>query len=144
LRIDVIAILLVNTPVLLHGGSGNDVVGGSGGSDLLFGGAGADILFGAGGDDLLVGDGGSDLILSSQGDDILVGGHVSTQMTDDVLRGVLEQWHHNIQNAEFEEGLTDDGAVDAMFDSFGDDWFVGGNDLSVDLNPFDQDAMTVV
>ncbi|MCM4077448.1 hypothetical protein LXN57_07715 [Actinoplanes sp. TRM88002] len=40
----------------LHGGYGNDTIGGLGGNDLLEGGAGRDYLSGSAGDDELVGD----------------------------------------------------------------------------------------
>jgi Ca2+-binding RTX toxin-like protein len=140
---DKISVLLVDRPFLIHGGAGNDDIVGGSHADLLFGGLGTDTLLGGLGHDLLVGGGGSDTIVSAQGDDILVGGQLSAQLSDKLLRTVLEQWEGAIQNAEFENSLIDDNAVDSMFDSLGDDWFtVGEDDLALDLNPWDADVVT--
>ncbi|MGI8979198.1 MAG: phosphatase PAP2 family protein [Pirellulaceae bacterium] len=58
----------------IHGGSGNDVLFGSGANDSLFGGAGNDVLFGLKGDDLLDGGDGNDWLYGGLGTDTLVGG----------------------------------------------------------------------
>lgn len=58
----------------IHGGSGNDVLFGSGANDSLFGGAGNDVLFGLMGNDLLDGGDGNDWLYGGLGTDTLVGG----------------------------------------------------------------------
>lgn len=67
------------------GGSGNDVLGpspgteqdtlfGGGGNDTLYGGGGADVLYGGPGDDFLFGGTGNDFLYGGDGDDWLNGG----------------------------------------------------------------------
>jgi hypothetical protein len=143
---DKISVLLVDKPTLIHGGAGNDDIVGGLGSNLLFGGAGYDMLVGGVRGDLLVGGDGTDKIMDAFGDDIQVGGDVSHTLTDDFLRGVLAQWvDDRSRDDRFEVALTDDGAVDKMFDSFGDDWFVvGSNDRNIDLHRFDDDLVTIL
>jgi membrane-associated phospholipid phosphatase len=58
----------------IYGGSGNDVLFGSGVNDSLFGGDGNDVLFGLMGDDLLDGGDGDDWLYGGIGTDTLVGG----------------------------------------------------------------------
>jgi VCBS repeat-containing protein len=143
---DKITVFLVDIPTLLHGGVGDDLITGGLGSNLMFGGDGSDKLIGGVRDDLLVGGTGSDMLLNAVGDDVLFGGNVAYQLTDDFLRDVLAQWQNGqSQNDRFTEGLADDEAIDSLFDSIGDDWFVVGNgDLQADFNPFDQDVVTNV
>jgi Ca2+-binding RTX toxin-like protein len=143
---DKISVLLVDVPTLLHGGTGNDEIIGALGSNLIFGGSGNDKLLGGVRNDLLVGGAGTDTIIDALGDDVLVGGEVTNQLTDDFYRQVLQQWDNGQnQNNRFKQSLTNDGAIDSLFDSLGDDWFVVGNgDLNVDLNPFDSDLLTKV
>jgi hypothetical protein len=107
---------------------------------------GSDKLVGGIRSDVLVGGDGADTIMDALGDDLLVGGNVSNQFTDDFLRDVLAQWDNDrSRDGRFEGGLPDDGAVDKMFDSLGDDWFVAGrSDSDTDFNPFDQDFVTTV
>ena len=70
--------LLVNFmmehPVVLLGGAGNDLLFGGGGDDVLDGGKGADILFGGFGNDRLDGGAGADRVRGGGGDDSLSGG----------------------------------------------------------------------
>jgi Ca2+-binding RTX toxin-like protein len=54
-----------NTPMIVSGGEGDDVIIGGGGDDLLDGGAGDDVLQGFAGADTLIGGDGNDVIFSS-------------------------------------------------------------------------------
>ena len=130
----------------LHGGTGNDEIIGGLGSNLVFGGSGNDKMLGGVRGDLLVGGAGTDTIIDALGDDVLVGGNVSNLLTDDFYRQVLQQWDSGqVQNSRFQQLLTDDDAIDSLFDSLGDDWFVvGDGDTNLDLNPFDNDLVTAV
>jgi Ca2+-binding RTX toxin-like protein len=58
----------------IYGGTGNDVLFGSGVNDSLFGGAGNDVLFGLMGDDLLDGGDDNDWLYGGLGNDTLIGG----------------------------------------------------------------------
>ena len=60
------------TRVQMYGGSGNDTLIGSSGSDFLYGGDGDDILWGRNGHDVLVGGAGSDQLFGENGDDFLL------------------------------------------------------------------------
>lgn len=64
----------VRVPMVVWGGSGNDVLIGGDGNDLLQGNAGNDRLEGRGGDDRLYGNEGNDRLLGGAGKDILSGG----------------------------------------------------------------------
>jgi VCBS repeat-containing protein len=143
---DKINILLLDVPTLLHGGAGNDELYGGAGSSLLFGDAGNDLLVGGLANNLLVGGWGSDTLIDAFGDDVLVGGKVANNLTDDVIRQMLQQWSNShTQNSRFLEALLPDNATDRLFDSLGDDWFVVDDDDSkTDLNPFDHDLITHV
>jgi Ca2+-binding RTX toxin-like protein len=143
---DKISVLLVDVPTLIHGGTGDDEIVGGLGSNLVFGGTGKDKLVGGLRNDLLVGGADADTTIDAVGDDIHVGGHVTNQLTDDFYRRVLQQWENGqTQDSRFKQSLTNDGAVDSLFDSLGDDWFVvSSGDLNVDLNPFDSDLLTTV
>ena len=143
---DNISIQSIDAPTLLHGGVGNDEITGGLGSNLIFGGAGNDKLKGGSSKDLLVGGDGADTLVDALGDDVLVGGNVSNQFTDDFLRQILQQWaSRRSQDSRFQQELTDDGAVDSLFDSQGDDWFIlGQGDVLNDPNHSDHDLVTFV
>ncbi len=141
---DKINILLLDVPTILHGGAGNDELYGGAGSSLIFGDAGNDLLVGGLASNLLVGGDGSDTLVDAFGDDVLVGGNLANNITDNVIRQMLQQWSSNrTQNSSFVQALLPDNATDYLFDSLGDDWFVvDDNDLKTDLNPFDHDLIT--
>jgi uncharacterized delta-60 repeat protein len=67
----------------IHGGDGNDLLSGGGGSDMIFGEAGTNILEGNAGDDVVVGGAGTDIISGGNGRDILIGGLGSDLITGD-------------------------------------------------------------
>ncbi len=143
---DKINILLLDIPTLLHGGAGNDEIYGGSGSSLIFGDAGNDLLVGGLANNLLVGGDGRDTLIDAFGDDVLVGSNLASQLTDDTIRQMLQQWSSNrTQNSRFVQALLPDNATDYLFDSLGDDWFVIDNtDLKTDLNPFDHDLVTQI
>ena len=142
---DKISVLSLEVPTLLHGGAGNDQILGGAGSNLLFGGTGNDSLTGGTRNDLLVGDAGTDTITDPSGDNVFVGGNMSDQFSDDFLRHVLQQWRNGkSQNSRFKLGLVDDDAVDSLFDSLGDDWFIiGDGDTKDDRYPADHDSVNL-
>jgi hypothetical protein len=143
---DSINISSLNVPTVLHGGADNDELLGGSGSNLLFGDAGNDRLVGGVRSDLLIGGDGADTLIDTLGDDIHVGGNVSSQFTYDFLRHVLQQWDNGASpNNRFKQGLLDDNAIDSLYDSLGDDWFIlGHGDLKTDLNPADHDLVTSI
>ncbi len=59
---------------ILAGDAGNDTLNGNGGVDYLYGGDGDDVLNGGDGDDILIGGSGEDTLVGGAGDDILNGG----------------------------------------------------------------------
>jgi VCBS repeat-containing protein len=134
---DKITVLLPDVPARLSGGAGNDVIVDGAGSSLIFGGAGNDTLVGGARNDLLVGGSGADTLVDPFGNNILVGGNVSTQFTDAFFRQALQQWSSTrSQNSQFIQGLSDDAAVDALFGSVGNDWFVlGAGDVKHIVGP---------
>jgi Ca2+-binding RTX toxin-like protein len=80
-RADVVGVIGV------FGGSGDDLLRGSGGFNSLHGQGGADRLIGKGGDDSLTAGPGSDTVLGGRGDDDLIDGETDARGTADVFRG---------------------------------------------------------
>jgi subtilisin family serine protease len=68
------AILSIRSMERVFGGSGNDVISGSGRDEVLKGFGGDDVLLGRGGDDRLFGGAGSDWLDGGRGNDFLDGG----------------------------------------------------------------------
>jgi serralysin len=72
----------------MHGGYGDDLVRGSGGSDFLFGMAGNDRIYGYGGDDFLADVVGSDHLYAGSGsDDIIAADSFATSANGDWVYG---------------------------------------------------------
>jgi Ca2+-binding RTX toxin-like protein len=143
---DKITVLLLDIPALLHGGDGNDEIIGGMGSNLVFGDGGNDKLTAGVRSDLLVGGDGSDSLFDAPGNDVLLGGRLSYQLTGDFLRQMLQQWSASAtQNTRFKQSVTDDNAVDTLFDTFGDDWYLlNHGDFRTDLVTMDHDVVTNV
>jgi hypothetical protein len=141
---DRISIVLLDMPTMLHGGLGNDEIYGGIGSGLIFGDAGNDKLIGSSGHDLLVGGLGADTLKDSSGNDVYVGGNLSYRFANDFIREVLQQWSTTrTANKRFQEGVSNDGAVDQLFDNMGDDWFLlNSDDVKTDNNALDRDLVT--
>jgi hypothetical protein len=85
----------ITTPVIVHGGAGNDTLIGGSGNDKLNGGSGADILLGENGNDVLVGGAGRDIIVGGDGKDALHG-----KNEDDILiSGIVDFGSGNLNAA---------------------------------------------
>ncbi len=72
---------------VLNGGLGNDYLWGGSGNDSLNGGAGADLLFGAAGNDVLDGGADADTMTGGAGDDIYVVDHAGDRVTESAGEG---------------------------------------------------------
>lgn len=125
------------TDRLLHGGNGNDRMGGSQLQDSMFGDAGHDSIHGGSGADYLFGGRGNDTVQGGDGRDTLIGG-----AGDDVLQGDREG---NFFRTEATDtfvffGLADDGVT--AFDN-GHDRIEDFNVSHDDLKFYDQIAADV-
>jgi len=107
-----------NVPLLIDGGTGNDIIVGSSGIDSIFGGDGNDLINGGSGNDLingndgddsLSGDAGSDTVFGDLGVDALLGG-----LGDDLLDGGFGN-----------DYLDGEDGNDSLFGSFGHDLLIG-------------------
>ena len=72
-----------NSPAVLKGGAGTDIIVGTGGADTLSGRAGKDCLYGYGGKDRLFGGKGADRLFGGTGRDLLTGGQGTDRLIDD-------------------------------------------------------------
>jgi RTX calcium-binding nonapeptide repeat (4 copies) len=108
--------------LLIQGGSGNDNILGSGGSDLIMGGSGNDDIAGRNGNDQLYGDRGDDEISGGNGNDTLGGDDEDTLWARSASRP------------------ADFGNNDTLNGGDGDDWLLSGteSDIHDDLSGNDQ------
>ena len=137
----------ITLPALLDGGAGSDAIVGGGGNDVLVGGSGNDVLYGGGGRDLLIGGTGTDVLLGAAGDDILIGGTTAFDTNNQALHAVMAEWTSTRNYASRTANLRgtgggtgsngstfltasgplatvfDDGAIDVLYGSSGQDWF---------------------
>jgi Ca2+-binding RTX toxin-like protein len=147
----------------LHGGAGNDVLIGGGGSDQIFGEQGIDSLHGGRGNDVILGGNGNDALFGGLGRDVLIGGNgrdrLFGQQDDDVLIGSSTELDADASAlAELSaawsgrgsvasritavaallpaESIASDGAADELFGGPGRDWFLDfdSEDLLRDFN----------
>ena len=133
---------------LLFGEGDNDLLIGFGGNDVFIGGAGSDLLTGGSGRDVLIGGANADLILGSAADDILIAGTTAHDTSPAALGQIRVIWRDPAPSATYAarvaalgvallvtagSGATvfDDGAVDLLSGSSGQDWFLFNNDLGV-------------
>ncbi len=141
---------------LLFGEAGDDEIEGDDGADVLSGGSGNDELRGGKGRDLLIGGLGSDELRGEHEDDILVANQVTFEDETAALQAVLAEWNSGrsysarvanirgpgastrLNGSYFLNSTTvlSDNAVDQLFGSNGQDWFIGtiGQDLFRDRN----------
>jgi Ca2+-binding RTX toxin-like protein len=135
-------------PTELFGGDGNDRLNGGNGHNVLVGGAGDDQLIGGNDRDVLIGGSGADSLVSGGGEDILIGGVTAFDEDEQALLAVLAEWSSSRDYAARIANLTgtgtgpdnaarlngnvflladqtvlDDGAVDSLKGSSGQDWF---------------------
>ncbi len=94
---------------IVFGGTGNDLIFGSNGSNELHGGEGDDVIFGGNGADLLLGDAGNDFLFGGNGADALFG-------------GAGNDWLFGLNGADLLDGGDDE------------DWLLGGNGADLLLN----------
>lgn len=72
---------------------------------------------------------------------MLVGGNLSNQLTDELLRKMISQWScDRTQNSRFASGLLADNVADQLFDDEGDEWYL--LDSRTASNPSDRDLVT--
>jgi hypothetical protein len=78
----------------VFGGTGNDFLTGSAGSNVMDGGAGDDTMSGLGGNDIMVGNYGADNMNGGAGIDILIGGYVDFVVgsLQDGLESIMSTW----------------------------------------------------
>ncbi len=135
---------------VLIGGSARDTVSGSGGDDILIGQDGDDTLTGDEGFDILIGGRGADLLIGSSGEDLLVSGRTIHDAVEYDTRGgnvnlayfdaVLSVWKNGMtvrarrdilrhqSTGLLRDGIVfDDGSVDRLAGSAGDDLLLLGN-----------------
>lgn len=129
----------VTLTVEAHGGAGNDILTGGGGSSILVGDSGTDILTGGGGRDLLIGGTGSDLILGNADQDILIAGSTAFDNNSASLGSIIAVWNgsgtytarvNNLRAGLLtpDQDVFDDGAIDILAGNQGTDWFLFNND----------------
>jgi Ca2+-binding RTX toxin-like protein len=125
---------------VLYGGAGNDTLTGGGGNNFLDGGDGNDVLNGGSGRNVMVGGLGQDTLNGGKDDDILIGGtfRYSSDLTS--VFNVMAVWTNGSLTyaqrlSSLRTGgtdglfafttatLLDDGAVDYLIGSQGQDWF---------------------
>ncbi|WP_460894891.1 peroxidase family protein, partial [Ramlibacter monticola] len=115
-----------NSPVVLGGTSGNDILisgasdqdtlWGDDGNDRLDGGAGDDHMFGGAGDDIITSGGGTDVIEGGDGNDVITEGHshIPIDVPNIILGGAGKDF----------VSMTDD--ISMIFGGTGDDFIVAG------------------
>jgi Ca2+-binding RTX toxin-like protein len=140
----------IEVPACVHAGAGNDNVKGGSGNDILIGGEGDDLLVGGNGRDLLIGGIGSDRIVGNPDDDILIAGTTDHDNNEQALCDIMKEWTRSDADYATRVGhlrgdsgagtglngsvllasegsaatVHDDGAVDVLTGSAGQDWFL--------------------
>ncbi len=116
----------------------------SSGPAALVGGDGDDILIGGSGRNILIGGDGKDRLVGGSGDDILIGGFTSFDSNVVFLCTLMDVWNAPCDGYATRIGkirlllngttIVDDGDVDKLTGSSGQDWFfVGSGDVITDL-----------
>jgi Ca2+-binding RTX toxin-like protein len=100
-------------PVTVLGGSGNDHIWSSSGSDTISGGGGNDNIWGGSGDDRMTGDAGSDTIAGGTGNDFLDGG-----LDADIMRGGAGDDTYVVDNSADQVIEAADQGIDEVRSSF--------------------------
>jgi hypothetical protein len=119
---------IVNGPMIVDGGSGNDVIAGGAGNDILLGGAGNDLLIGGKGADYLDGGAGHDILF----DGTLT---VNAKFTDS-LRKILTDWNpaDPASYAAIRNRITvtpDTASKDVLIGGGGTNWFWSNDSLDI-------------
>jgi hypothetical protein len=139
----------------LYGDAGNDRLFGGGGPSILLGGTGDDDLLGGSDRDLLIGGLGADQLVGNSNDDILIAGTTAFDANKAALCAILDEWTSSRdyatrvanlkgigsgprENADYflrakgsDRTVFDDGAVDHLVGSSGQDWMFANLDSGV-------------
>jgi hypothetical protein len=132
----------------LYGNAGNDRLKGGAGGSILLGGDGDDLLNGGSARSILIGGNGEDRLVGGSGDDILIGGSTSFDANATFLCTLLDGWSSTVDAYAVRVAkirlwllltsntVTDDGTVDKLTGSSGQDWFLAGvGDVATDQKP---------
>ncbi|MBO1077911.1 SdrD B-like domain-containing protein [Roseomonas haemaphysalidis] len=113
-----------DSPAVVHGNGGNDILQGRGGNDTLYGDAGNDFINGHEGNDGLNGGDGDDNVQGQEGDDLILGG-----AGNDIGEGGLG--NDVLLGGPGNDNMQGELGDDMLFGGTGDDIMVGneGNDL---------------
>lgn len=116
---------VMNLPMVIDGGDGDDVLIGGRGADSITGGNGQDILFGGtlesdsqdtldggAGDDLLVGHYGADLLRGGAGQDLLIAGRLNFVDLPGSVFGIQAEWNSGRPIADRVANLSGTGTGD--------------------------------
>ena len=126
---DVILGSLVEVPLTIRGGSGDDSIIGGRGNDLIDGGAGDDRIDARAGDDEARGDDGNDKINGGLGNDTIGGGSgnddLNGQAGDDLIIG--DDGDDLLAGGAGNDRLEGGDAADRLRGGLGDDILIGGN-----------------
>lgn len=119
---------LLDDPVSMQGGDGDDLIRGGGAADTIGGGAGDDQIDAGGGDDDLDGGDGDDIIWAGEGDDTLSGGAgddiLHGQDGDDSLLG--GEGDDSLFGHDDDDSLAGGAGLDTLIGGMGDDTLDGG------------------
>jgi hypothetical protein len=158
-------VILLNLPVVMFGGDGNDTLDARGvsGPTVLVGGAGSNTLYGGSGRNILIGGSGPSLLVGGSNDDLLIAGVTSFDANLAALVALRSEWARTDAdyqtrishlNGSLPGGLnggfvlngssvTSNGGGNNLTGGLGQDWFfaaVGGANPDVigDLEPGEQ------
>jgi hypothetical protein len=132
---DVVVVGNVDTPAIVFGEDGNDVISGGSGNDVLSGGDGNDVILGGAGRNLLIGGTGSDVLIGGSSDDILIAGYTLVDNDAAALVAIMNIWTNNSLSFAArtdalraghlmnEANVFDDDAFDLLAGTGGLDWY---------------------
>jgi titin len=149
----------ISLPAWLYGGAGHDTLQGGAGHDVLLGGDGNDQLHGGQGQDLLIGGLGADNLVGNADGDLLIAGYTAHDNNQAALCALMAEWtsarsytsrvanlRGDVTSPDFASRLNgsfflktdgadrtvfDDGAVDVLTGSAGQDWIFANIDSGV-------------
>jgi VCBS repeat-containing protein len=114
---------------LVIGGSKDDTLGGTAGTDIMLGGNGNDVLNGGAGNDLLLGGNGNDSLYGGDGTDLLFGGNGNDTLYGGAGNDLLEGGNGNdsLYGGEGNDFLDGGNGDDFLDGGSGSDLIFGGN-----------------
>ncbi|MCA9220508.1 MAG: hypothetical protein KDA71_09295 [Planctomycetales bacterium] len=113
----------VFTPLIVHGGNGNDHLDAGGGPSVLIGDAGDDRLKGQGGASILIGGTGRDVLVAGNSGSVMIGGSTTIDLDDAALFNLLATWNSSISYADRVDAVA---ALFAALDDDAEDRLKGG------------------